>query len=623
MLNFNKSLFKRVIKLPNVSEFVALKTGLHEYALMYGLEKVTRISRAIKLYESDKANKYLEHQARRLSKYAANREMEKFDALSQLILRRSKTMRLLALNRVLPDWFSLPMHKLKGLWKRLSKLCWNLKSDLKFKRVWIDKKPGDFARPLGVPTIEWRAFSFMRLDHMERALKGMGILQDFQHGGRSGKGVLSCWESLIPRLKSSKFIYEFDLKGFFDNVNHNAILRIIAPLGLELFSWTSNILKAKPISYVMPPIEEDKAIQNIEKFRLEHALENEMFGDYPDLIIPDTEFEILSGTEADKLLASGEAEIGYFWNDVEPKFVNGKLMMVQKLGDSDSFADLSKSVIGNYGEAMEGQLYSNPLESYFKSTRVKETKPMDREIGRDRWKNLGIEGKGVPQGLGTSPLLSTILTDTYLKSLRNNILMYMDDGLLFAETKSEMNNLIIKMKNQCKAFGVEIAEEKSGLIKEDGTWVKSSRFLGLRYIPERDTITSDTRSGTTMEFPARSSWKEIEQIVKAEKLNVSDTKRKFDQMLHLKAYEAGLKHGFLGCLISESQYKDLKTLDERRMDILLGQMRSWSKLAKSSSGFIWKYQDMIEVKTNLTNASSISVYKFLRFIRRRGKFGWR
>lgn len=106
-------------------------------------------------------------------------------------------------------------------------------------------------------------------------------------------------------------------------------------------------------------------------------------------------------------------------------------------------------------------------------------------------------------------------------------------------------------------------------------------------------------------------------------MNISVAKRKFDNLLHLKAYEAGLKHGFLGCLISESQYKELRTLDERRMDILTGQLRSWTKIRESDKTAVITDNDMIEVKLNLTNASSISVYKFLRFLKLRRKFGWR
>jgi hypothetical protein len=277
-----------------------------------------------------------------------------------------------------------------------------------------------------------------------------------------------------------------------------------------------------------------------------------------------------------------------------------------------------------YKELMEEKAHypTRSTEYPYGITEYKEPTLRDRELGRDRWKSLGIPGKGVPQGLGTSPLLSTILTDIYLKEIKDNLLMYMDDGLIFADTQTQLDKLIIRMKDLCKSFGVEMAMEKSGTIKKDNKWIKSSRFLGLRYIPERDTITSDTRSGTTIEFPARSSWAEIADVLKQENMNVSDTKRKFENLINLKAYEAGLKHGFLGCLISEAQTPGLKTLDERRLEILLGQLRSWAKINKSQSGFIWKYQDMIEVKTNLTNASSISVYKFLRFIRRRGRFGW-
>jgi len=47
-----------------------------------------------------------------------------------------------------------------------------------------------------------------------------------QHAYLPGRGVLTAWEKIVSRLKSPN-IYESDFKGFFDNVSHEAIARVL------------------------------------------------------------------------------------------------------------------------------------------------------------------------------------------------------------------------------------------------------------------------------------------------------------------------------------------------------------------------------------------------------------
>jgi hypothetical protein len=209
----NRALIKKTELLPNVFEFSTEKYGIHEYAAIYGIEKILRRTKVTKLLKSQ-PNYYLEAQHKRLVKYAANGQIAEFNFLSKVILTKSISFRILALNRTMKDWFIMPIRNLRRIWNELSFISRTLSSDLKFKRVWIDKKEGDFARPLGVPTPAWRGYSFMWMDHLETFFKAGGYLQPWQHGGRSGVGVLSCYKQLIPRLKESNTIFEFDIKGF-------------------------------------------------------------------------------------------------------------------------------------------------------------------------------------------------------------------------------------------------------------------------------------------------------------------------------------------------------------------------------------------------------------------------
>ena len=58
---------------------------------------------------------------------------------------------------------------------------------------------------------------------------------DFNHAYQPGKGTLSCWKELITKVIPSKNIYEFDLKGFFDNVRIEKVSRTLKSLGIPRF----------------------------------------------------------------------------------------------------------------------------------------------------------------------------------------------------------------------------------------------------------------------------------------------------------------------------------------------------------------------------------------------------
>jgi len=591
----NRALIKKLEVLPNVFEFSTEKYGIHEYAAIYGIEKVLRRTSSTKLLKSQ-PNLYLERQHKRLITLAANGEKDKYIYLSEIILRKSKSYRILSLNRTVKDWFILPIRKLRRIWNELSFISRTLSSDLKFKRVWIDKKPQDYARPLGVPTPAWRCYSFMWMDQIEKFQKASGYIAPWQHGGRSGVGVLSCYKQLIPRLKEANTIYEFDIKGFFDNISHEKIIDIFnKTMGEKVSRWITRILLAKPMSYSLPPLDHDLAVQ---------AQQNLI--DVTESILDD--FEELMNLP----LEEGEtdpAEIIFALLQDEgdsPEVVLTKLMDELK-GFIDAEVPLEK--------IYELQMRGNPRPSLLDYLELEQFTEQDRARGRDAWKNLGQPGKGVPQGLGTSPFLSTFMTDIYLHELRNNLIMYMDDGILFAKSPQEMTKLREILIRKLGLLGLELAPEKSRYVKKSNKWIDSIRFLGLRYLPESDNFMSDTRSGTKVIFPSRNNWEDIQNLAAMNNKNVSGMKIKFDKLINTQAYEAGLKYGFLGCIIAGSQYKDNIPMEDRKEEIRKGQNRSWAAIERSK-GFIWKSQDLVNHTEYLTNVSSIACHRFAEFNRK-------
>jgi hypothetical protein len=576
----NRALIKRVELLPNVFEFSTEKYGIHEYAAIYGIEKILRRNKVTKLLKSQ-PNYYLERQHKRLVQYAANGQVSEFNHLSRIILQKSISYRILALNRTIDDWFLLPIRKLRRIWNELSFISKTLSSDLKFKRVWIDKKEGDYARPLGVPTPAWRCYSFMWMNHIESFYKASNCLQPWQHGGRSGVGVLSCYRQLIPRLKESNTIYEFDIKGFFDNISHESIIkRFKETLGSTTAEWIHNILQAKPSGYKLPPEPSTSEAGRAYNFRDEWEHVIPMFGpSYWFRVVQQLPQTVNSANWG--VIVENTRKLMPFV--INPTSLNGKIY---------------------YYEAQEDM----PHNTFGQA--------------RDNVRGLALPNKGVPQGLGTSPFISTFLTDTYLYELGTEnkaLIMYMDDGILFASCKSEMETLIKRLTELLKALGLSLAENKSKYVKINGEWQDSIRFLGLRYLPESDTFMSDTRSGTKVQFPAKGDWEDVKALAALNQSSVSGIKQKFDMLINTQAYEAGLKYGFLGCLIAGSQYKDAPPMEERREAIQRGQASAWARIEKSS-GFIWKFQDLMKHTEYLTNVSSIATHRFAEFNRKGRKF---
>jgi hypothetical protein len=613
----NRALIKRMELLPNVFEFSTEKYGIHEYAAIYGIEKILRRCKSTKLLKSQ-PNFYLERQHKRLSVYAQNGQVAEFNYLSQVIIRKSISFRILALNRTIKDWFIQPIRNLRRIWRSLSFISSTLSSDLKFKRVWIDKKEGDYARPLGVPTPAWRSYSFMWMDHIEKFYKGNGNLQSWQHGGRSGVGVLSCYQQLIPRLKSSNTIYEFDIKGFFDNISHESIIkRFQETMGKTVSGWVADILKAKPSRYVLPPIDADIATQRYTReidSSGAHSVNIDYISFYQDGIrsLPEMYKELMQ-TKVPKLndhgMPTGESLL-------TEEFLSLKREIYMKNKDHlIYFFDDGRTIEQIFADDMKNQ-FQTLLDENFKEIGRPYTEA-DREIGRDSWKDLGQPGKGVPQGLGTSPFISTFLTDTYLYELgtdKKALIMYMDDGILFANSKEEMENNIKRLKELLSIIGLELSPEKSKYVKIDNRWEESIKFLGLRYLPESDTFISDTRSGTKIEFPSKGDWADVQTLAAINQTNLSGIREKYDKLINTQAYEAGLKYGFLGCLIAGSQYKDSPDMETKREEIRTGQNSAWAKI-EGSKGFIWKSQDLVNHTEYLTNVSSIACHRFAEFNR--------
>jgi RNA-directed DNA polymerase len=108
------------------------------------------------------------------------------------------------------------------------KIALRLKLDGKAKpirRVWIPKPGKAEKRPLGIPTIIDRAKQQLALLALEPEWEA--VFEPNSYGFRKGRSCQDAMEAIFLSLhhNRTKYIYDADIRKFFDRIDHNAILR--------------------------------------------------------------------------------------------------------------------------------------------------------------------------------------------------------------------------------------------------------------------------------------------------------------------------------------------------------------------------------------------------------------
>ena len=55
----------------------------------------------------------------------------------------------------------------------------------------------------------------------------------WQHGFRPKVGTLTAWKVVLQKVIKARYIYEFDLKGFFDSVPVARVIKFLVDKGLD------------------------------------------------------------------------------------------------------------------------------------------------------------------------------------------------------------------------------------------------------------------------------------------------------------------------------------------------------------------------------------------------------
>jgi len=471
--------------LPNVVDFTLSDPDIDRMALLYGIKR--NESRRLENIQATavvrKSNNYLAKQFRRLRKYASKGELEKFNWLA-LKLIRSWAYQVYAYNSVFPRWISVNFSTVKRHLRAIRTMSYKLSSDIHYRRVWIDKVENskDYGRPLGVPDLEWRVYLRLITHVAEIFALGKGLYQPFQHGGVSGKGVLTALEKMVEYAGKYKYIYEYDLKGYFDHIRKDCLTWIFRGTFLEgLFS---KLLDSKPHAYVLPPKEHDKAVKVIQ----------EMYEEADDSYAQEEDEYVRNLTK--EILRMDPAGAEQYYHDMMMRPANTapdlpmeeiiKLMNFLDGAPIETPVPDPKDLITNlerdYAEFMEtGRPVDRDPREAFNFFIVKDDSDNEevRAKGRDDWKDLNLEERGIPQGTTMGPFLAGLIAGIALKnaSWKDRHVMYMDDGIVFG---NEPMDLADEINAWMEPIGVEVNPKKCRLHDQNSLMTKGLKFLGTR-----------------------------------------------------------------------------------------------------------------------------------------------
>jgi len=545
--------------LPNVAELNVTKLGFDSLAELFNIEKVRR-NIVFKHFEEGQApNIYLKRQYKRLIIAAKTDNYKKFDEIASILLSKSISFRLVGLNKVDPYWFTRPSGRFYSIWRKLTHICNTSSTKIGYTRFWIEKSNGKL-RPLGVPDMEWRAYMFMWSIIINIQFQNADVLMPFQHGGRPVRGLKTCWQDIIENVKEKKYIYEFDLKGFFDNIDQSSIRDSLVFAGLpqHMIYQLMDMITQSPKAYHSAP---------------------EPSGD-------------TSPTRITELVKS------------QMKQAN----MLKAFLNND-FSDITSSLMPNPHEKISINISNNPAG---------QTYDVENGLGiSGSGVPQGASFSPMLACLGTHVWISPWIQEKHL-------IMYMDDGLLYGESEEIVTKALNELKENLSLMGVKLAENKSGWVRKGNEFKKLKFLgleydFSTDTIKGATRNGSDTEF-PALDFNKVLKYNRLKGGY-SKKESPKDFEV-IDMILQEKYLEIGSKYGLLGCFISHAQ-SPWSDPELRKLEIELGMERAIYRMNKPKA-LLWHFQDLMEFYPTdgaIFIASSVAIINTLARIKAMPKLG--
>lgn len=480
-------------RIPAVKSF-SIETSGENYLLKgSGLDRKLPSKKVVKLLENnDRHNRYMQLKLTKMRTLLKTGKTSEFWKLVDHEMKRSLAFRVASFNRVHKGWYrDIPVSRIYQITYGLNKILEKSLTNLKYFRVeipkdgpkallqwYLDNPMGKYSktRPLGVPTAPWRVVL-----HMWNGFLVMFVeeeLKKFNHAYTPGVGTMSCLKEWVNEVLPSKYVFEFDLKGFFNNVSIHLVMDLLKEMGMPGNTAThlNDILWSAPDN-----LDLDKGKPKTD-YDTTLAARKYMDSGKPAVIEYVVPEKPVYDMQAARYAKPEELDIDRrldLWN-LKYSIVEGKGKYVMLRGRPVFVPLLDKQMFINDGR------YVSSSETVLTSKG-----PMKRIKLVDKM------SKGLPQGAAPSTTLSLLALVPWYKELKAkglNLLMYADDGFIYGDKPFE----------PFSPKGIDFAWEKCSWVKIDGKFIKEeTKFLGVVWNSETKLLSARTRELSRLEFDNR------------------------------------------------------------------------------------------------------------------------
>lgn len=415
------------------------------------LPKKTIIER---IDSTESMNEYMTHILLRIRKLVDRGDYSKAWKTAYLNIKYSKAFRISAFNFVCKGWYyKMAQSEVYKINRKVQFIISKELSNLKYKRVYIPKANGKL-RPLGVPSVEWRVALHLINGFFVEILRGK--LLTSQHAYIPCRGTMSAWREVVAKIHNYKYVYETDLKGFFNEVSVWKVVEILNKTGSVYTDWIVSLCKSIP------------------KFPKNKKLD-------------ESKFDMPSNRDSGFYSPKVRGLLSKIWNTDEltktpkihvPVFKRSNSNITGETELNTDYISIPLLVDGKVKLHKKKVVYNNIMDP---------NTPMFRALGSEQLKylNYGVIPGGFPQGMPMSPFLSILALGKYLS--QQDSTSYADDPLFYS---NENFKVVDEPEN-----GIISSPEKSKWVISNGRWDPLGlKYLGFRLLPNWEWK-SETRNG--------------------------------------------------------------------------------------------------------------------------------